>query len=108
MTERAISCLKSDAKRRLTDPQVQALLGDRVAASTAGLTLHRHRMKILRGKVEDALPSITPFKCHQWHSHSLTYTEKCLNKDDIFIELFSLSLSLSLSLSVCVCVCVLL
>ena len=84
MTERAISCLKSDAKRRLTDPQVQVLLGDRVAASTAGLTLHRHRMKILRGKVEDALPSITPFKCHQWHSHSLTYIEKCLNKDDIF------------------------
>ena len=52
-------------------------------ARAAGLTLHQHRMNILKQQVEEAMPSITPHKCFQWHSHSLSYIEKCLNKEDI-------------------------
>lgn len=84
MTERAISCLKSDVKRRLTEPAVQVAFCDHTAARAEGITLHSHRMKILKYHIEQAMESITPAKCFSWSNESLRYFEKCLHRCDIF------------------------
>ena len=84
MTERAISCLKSDVKRHLTEPSVQAIFSDHDAARAAGLTLHRHRMDVLRQHIEQAMESLTPSKCFSWNNESLRYFQRCLDRRDIF------------------------
>lgn len=84
ITERAISCLKSHAKRRLSDPSVQAHFHSHIAAAQAGKTLHRHRMDNLRTIIEACMPEITVEKCSQWFNHMFSYFPACMNKNDIF------------------------
>lgn len=81
--ERAGSALKAELKRRLHVGGIQAEVADRQQAAAAGLTLHQHRMCILRREVELAMNCITDAKCMQWVNHSQTYFQRCLNVEDI-------------------------
>ena len=84
MTERAISCLKSDVKRRLTEPSAQTAFNDQGTARAEGITLQRHRLNILKQHVVQAMESITPAKCYAWNNESLRYFQRCLDRRDIF------------------------
>ena len=81
--EMAISCLKADLKRRLTEPHIVQELHDRHAAAQAGETLQHRRLRILTAQVEAASSSITAEKCRQWHEHVLSYGPRCLTYNDI-------------------------
>ena len=48
ITEMAISCLKSHAKQRLSEPSIQATFSSHGAAAALGKTLHQYRMDILK------------------------------------------------------------
>jgi transposase len=79
-TEMAGSALKSAAKRRLSEPAIQAELRE-----DDGLfqTLHHRRLHILRREMERALECITQAKCSNWFQHCLTYAPRCLSGEDI-------------------------
>ena len=84
MTERAISCVKSDVKRKLTEPSAQAAFSDHVAAAAEGITLQRHRLNLLKHQIEEAMNSVTPAKCFGWNNQSLRHFQACLDRLDIF------------------------
>jgi hypothetical protein len=83
-TEMAISCLKADAKRRLSDPRVIQELQDRAAAVQAAETLQHRRLRILKREMEAAVSAITLQKCSQWHHFVMSYGPRCLTHGDIF------------------------
>lgn len=82
-TELANSALKAEVKRRLSLPEIQQHLNDRNAAAALDQNLYIFRMQVLKQIVEDSLPIITQHKCHQWFQHSLRYTQRCLNLENI-------------------------
>jgi hypothetical protein len=81
--ERAGSGLKADLKRRLQAAGVQQEIHNRQLAEAAGVTLHQHRMRILKREVQLAVTCITPYKCMRWVNHNQTYIQRCLNAEDI-------------------------
>lgn len=83
ITENAISCAKSYAKQELSAPETQVEISDRERAYRNGLTLHQHRMTILKNIVLNSLPQITALKCSAWFRKSLTYLEACRERRDI-------------------------
>jgi len=83
ITENAISCLKSAAKRQISSPEVQTELANRDRARQEGITLQEQRLRILIEKVLNSLHMITREKCAAWFCHSLTYIDRCRATDDI-------------------------
>ena len=84
IVELANSAVKAETKRRLSDPNIQRQIQDRNAAEAARITLQEHRMQILWNIVDEAVAVVTPHKAQQWFQHTLTYTIRCVNEEDIF------------------------
>ena len=82
-TEAAISSLKAAVKRHLNDPGMQSAFSDHEAARQQRITLHEHRLQLLRQAIVGNIHVLTVDKCVRWHGHSMTYIQKCLEKVDI-------------------------
>lgn len=83
ITENAISCLKSAAKRCISSPQMQREFANRERAKAEGITLQQLRLQTLRQVITGNLDVLTQEKCHNWYGHSLTYMNRCRDKVDI-------------------------
>lgn len=83
--EMAGSCMKSCAKRALTDPVIQAELNNNERANQLHQSLQGYRLNILRREMMKALlQEITKEKCQHWFNHCLTYAPRCMNNEDIY------------------------
>ena len=72
ITENAISCLKSAAKRSISSPEMQQEFANRQKAKEEKITLQQLRLRGLRRVTEDNLHVLTQEKCASWFGHSLT------------------------------------
>lgn len=81
--ELAFSALKAPVKRVLNERMAEVLNRDLAAA--AGLTLTAYRNNLLRGFLENSLPTITAEKCRGWYNHTHRYLLPALNNQDIFM-----------------------
>jgi hypothetical protein len=82
--ERAGSAVKAAIKRELSEPVIQMEIANREAAHLQNLSLHRHRLNILKREMTKALSVITKEKCIRWFNHNMSYIPQCLNMEDIF------------------------
>jgi hypothetical protein len=81
--EMAGSTMKAGAKRRLSQPDVQTELMDHNLAHNQNLTLQGFRLNILRREMTAALDEITQLKCQNWFNHIMSYSQRCLDGEDI-------------------------
>ena len=72
IVEHCNSIAKAAVKRSQSDPAVQTTISDRNDAQNLGLTLHQHRMCILRRHIQDALVENTQQKCQNFMQHTLS------------------------------------
>ena len=78
--EMAGSCVKAFAKRRLSEPSVQAELEERAANAT----LQETRLQVLRPKILHSLEKILGEKCRQWFTDTMRYIPRYVAEEDIF------------------------
>ncbi|XP_032240876.2 uncharacterized protein LOC116619803 [Nematostella vectensis] len=83
IVEQAISSLKAAIKADISRPEVQAQMGDRVAARDQGLALGVFRTRLLLQALQRNTGTITPAKCAQWYRFMQTYLPRCLNGEVI-------------------------
>ena len=81
--ELTFSALKAPVKRILNKQMAEVL--DRQLAAAAGLTLTAYRNNLLRGFLEDSLPTITAEKCRGWYNHTYRHLLPALSNEDMFM-----------------------
>jgi transposase len=81
--EMAHSAFKAGVKRALSLPAMQNRVGDRDAATEAGLNMQGWRARLLEEVAAENVDIITPEKCHRWYNHAQTYLPRCIGRQVI-------------------------